>query len=111
MTQFLAGVGRTPADLRFAQAFDPADNLDLELGAFQVDGVDAASLRTAIVDSSRAGSPGLSTGATVLSGKPLTTVLYPASTATLYLYEHDGVVFYAGTSDPALAAEALAALP
>lgn len=111
MTAFLAGVDRKPADLQFAQGWDPAGNLDLEIGAFRVAGVDSAALRNAMVESSRSGSPGLSTGTATLSGKQLTTVLYPANTSILYLYEHDGVVFYVGTQDERLAGEALATLP
>ena len=42
----------------------------------------------------------------VLGGTPVTKVVYPGG-STLYLYAHDGVVYYVGTQDEALAARIL----
>lgn len=111
MTAYLAGIGKSASDFRFAQAWDPARGLDLELGVFQVAGLDAAVLRQALVASSLAGSPGIAAQPSTVGGRQVTAVVYPGNTSTLYLYERDGVVFYVGTPDQALATEVLGALP
>jgi hypothetical protein len=111
MTDFLAGVGRTRSDLRFAQVWDPAGGLDLDAGAFQVPGVAATAVRQALVDSARPNAPGLTEATETVGDKPVTAVHYPGDAPTLYLYEHDDVVFYVGSRDHDLAVEFLAALP
>ncbi len=110
MTGILAAAGKQPSDLRFANAQDPIGKLELEVGVFEVSGMSAAALRKAIVASSRPNAPGLAVSRTALAGKPVTMVVYPAGTV-LYLYEHDGLVFYVGTQSDALADKVLGMLP
>ncbi|MGI8696407.1 MAG: hypothetical protein ACR2JQ_07115 [Mycobacteriales bacterium] len=109
MTRFLRGTGKTPADLRYAQAFDASKKLALDAGAFEVHGVSAGSLATAIVNSSKPDSPGLTTASETVGGAKVTAETDPASGSTLYLYPHDGVVFYVG-GDQRLAAAFLTAV-
>ncbi|HEU0212761.1 MAG TPA: hypothetical protein VFR13_01660 [Jiangellaceae bacterium] len=111
MTDFLAGVGRTRSDLRFAQVWDPSGGLELDAGVFHVPGVAATAVREALVDSARPNAPGLAEAAETVGDKAVTAVKYPGDAPTLYLYEHDDVVFYVGTRDHDLAVEFLAALP
>jgi hypothetical protein len=111
MTRYLASVGKTPADLYYAQAWDPSGALGLDAGVFQATGVSAASLRKAIINSSRPDSPGLSVSDTSLSGKHVTVVVNQASGTTLYLYDHRDDVFYTGGSGPGTAAQFLGQLP
>ena len=96
MIRRLAAYGKAPADLRFANAQDPKGRVELEVGVFEVPGMSAAELRTAIVASSRPNAPGLIAEPSTLGGKPVTAVVYPGG-AILYLYEQGGRVFYIGT--------------
>ena len=110
MTRFLAAHGKKPGDLRFANARSSPSARELELGVFQVRGLAGTTLLRAIVASSRPNAPGLTSSRATLSGKPVTRVAYPGG-STLYLYAHDGDVFYVGTQREPLAAKVVAALP
>jgi len=99
----LARAGKSPADLTFANAQDPTGALDVEVGAFRVRGLAAPALRDAIIRSSRPNAPGLAVSRVVLGGTPATRLVYPSG-STLYLGGRDGVVYYVGTQDAALAA-------
>jgi hypothetical protein len=110
LTRFLAAAGRTPADLRFANARDPSQALDVEVGVFEARGVDGGALGAAVVAASRPSAPGLRVSTAVLAGKRVTTLVY-ATGSTLYLYEHDDRVFYVGTRSETLASEVLATFP
>src|SRR5262249_4457761 len=105
----LAAVGKAPSDLRFANAQDPRGVLELEVGVFEVQGMTAAELTSAIVAASRPNAPGLIADRTTLGGKPVTTVVYPSGTV-LYLYEHRDRVFYIGTQNKALALKTIGLL-
>jgi hypothetical protein len=111
MTRYLASVGKTPADLYYAQVWDPSGALGLDAGVFQAAGISAASLRKAIIRSSRTDSPDLSVSDASLSGKHVTVVVNQASGTTLYLYDHRDDVFYTGGSGPSVAAQFLGQLP
>jgi hypothetical protein len=111
MTRYLASVGKTPADLYYAQVWDPSGALGLDAGVFQATGISAASLRKAIISSSRPDSPDLSVSDASLSGKHVTAVVNQSSGTTLYLYDHRGDVFYTGGSGPSVAAQFLGQLP
>jgi hypothetical protein len=110
LKRILAREGKLPAALRFANAQDPTGRLELEVGAFEVHGMNAQALRDAIVQSSRPNAPGLAVTRLVLAGKPVTKLVYPGG-STLYLYPHDPVVYYVGTPRQALAERILARLP
>jgi hypothetical protein len=111
MTGFLAGAGLSPSDFRFAQAWDPSQRLAFELEAFRVKGVGAPRLTAAVVDAVRAGSPGIDVSSSTLDGRPVTKVVYPDDPSTVYLYEHDGVVFLIGSPDVSLASTLMSSLP
>jgi hypothetical protein len=111
MTRYLASVGKTPADLYYAQVWDPSGALGLDAGVFQATGVSAASLRKAIINSSRPDSPGLQVSDASLSGKHVTVVVNGASGTTLYLYDHRDDVFYTGGSARAWRRNSLVSCP
>jgi hypothetical protein len=110
MTAFLTDRGRTPADLRFALAWDASTTLSLDLGVFQLPGIVPADLRAAIVASTLPNAPGLTSVPTTVAGRPITLVTYPNG-ARLYLIEGAEVVFWVGADDPDLAARLVALLP
>lgn len=96
MTAYLHSVGRTPADLRYAQVWDASKALDLDAGAFRLPHVSAEALRQAIIQSSRPGSMSLAVSTATIANKPVTAVLDQDSGLVLYLYDHKDVVFYVG---------------
>ena len=106
LRRILAGSGKPPSDLLFANSQDPAGRLGIEVGVFRVRGLAAPTLRDAIVRSSRPNSPGLAESRVVLGGPQVTKVVYPGG-AMLYLYARDGDVYYVGTQDESLAARTL----
>jgi hypothetical protein len=110
MTAFLASAGKEPDDLRFANARDPAGAAGVEAGVFEVDGIDAAALREAIVEASRPAAPGSAVSSATVGGKPVTALEY-ASGSTLYLYAAGDRVFYAGSTDEEVAGEVLRGFP
>jgi hypothetical protein len=111
MTKYLASVGRKPADLHYAQVWDPSQALDLDAGVFQADGISAAALREAIISASRPDTPSLTMSSTTLAGKRVTVVVNESSGTTLYLYDYRDNVFYAGGSGESLTAQFLSHLP
>ena len=110
LKRILARKGKQPAALHFANAQDPTGTLELEVDAFEVQGMNAPALRDAIVKSSRPNAPGLAVSRLDLAGKPVTKVVYPGG-ATLYLYPRGPVVYYVGTQREALAERIIARLP
>lgn len=107
----LQSSGKTAADLEIAEAYDASDTYDITVTAFQATGMDAATLRQAIVGAwmSAAGSGVTSTQGTV-GGKAVTTIEYGGGPSD-YIYVHGAVVFDVSTSDADLAAQALMSLP
>jgi hypothetical protein len=112
MTAALRALGKTPADLRVAQAYDEADELDLYFVAFQVDGVDPAAFRTLILQSWLvADAEGVTVEDVELAGKTLTRVDYGDELADAYLYGTGDVVILMHTSSAELAESGAAELP
>lgn len=111
MRTFLAGQGRQPADLRFAQAHDPSGSLDAVLVAVQVPGVPAARVAEAIVAGSRSDYPSLKASQLMIGGKPTTRVVYGDGGSDTFLYVHADVVYDVETSTPGVAAAAMTILP
>jgi hypothetical protein len=113
ITQFLTTVGKKPADIGFAQAYDVSETagLDLTVGVFQLDGVDPAALRDAIIEAWKGDFAELTVTQMTLGGLPVTKGDFGAGQINSYWYLRDGLVFDIGSADEALAAAALAALP
>lgn len=108
----LAKLGKTPADMQFAAAYDETAATDLQLFAFQVAGIKGSTLSQAILDSYQvAGPSGLTTARVTMSGKSVTHVMYGDGGADDYVYVRGNVVFDVATADPASAIQAFAALP
>lgn len=105
-------LGKTPADLQIAEALDDSTSTDLQIFAFRVPGIKGSTLGQAVVDSYVAtGASGIKTARKTISGKAVTHVMYNDGGKDDYVYVHGDVVFDVATSDPALAIQALAALP
>lgn len=111
MTSYLASAGKRPADLHYAQVWDPSQALGLDAGVFQAGGISAAALRQAIISASRPDSPSLTVSNSSLAGKRVTVVVNASSGTDLYLYDYRDYVFYTGGSGQSLAAQFLRDLP
>lgn len=110
MTAFLAHLGKTPADLHYAQVWDPSRRLHIDAGVFEVRGVGAAALARGIIESSRPDSPSMTVSNTTLAGKRVTVVVNPSAGSTLYLYPRGTAVFYVGADNSEVAKQYLSAL-
>ena len=110
LTTFLASEGKELADLRFANAHARGGKPVVELGVFEVQGVEGDALLRAIVASSRPGAPGLESSTATVSGKRVTRLVYPGG-SILYLYARGEDVYYVGTQREDLARTVLAMFP
>jgi hypothetical protein len=98
------------ADLSVAQTLDEVGELDLVVGAFRVDGIDAAALETAMIDAWTATDSTFSTSQVTLGGRTVTKGLYEDDPLASYFIQGDGVVFDIETADEELAAAVIATL-
>lgn len=106
----LTGLGKTPADLEIAAAYD--DSQTIQIFAFRLKGIKGPKLGQAIVDSYLAAGPsGVTSVVVTISGKQVTHVAYGDGGTDDYVYVHGDIVFDVASGDPATAAQSLAALP
>jgi hypothetical protein len=104
-------LGKAASDLEVALANDQSGTIDLTILGFRADGVDAATMRSIVLEAwLAAGTPGVTTSTVTLSGTQVTKVSYGDQGADEYLMTVDDSVFVLETTDPALATSAVAAL-
>jgi hypothetical protein len=111
VTSFLACVGKTPDDLRVAQAYDPDQAIDGSIGIYQVDGVAPADVRDALLAAWKIDSPDMAVSTVKLGGQDVTKADFGEDTIDSWLVVRDGVVYDIETNDQEVAAAAVAALP
>jgi hypothetical protein len=112
LTTFLGKLGKTPADLQSAEAYDETGVSDVAIFVYRVTGIAGQVLGQAIVDSdSVAAGSGVTSTKETVAGKAVTHIRYGDGTADDYVYVKGDVVFDVSTSDPATAIQALSALP
>lgn len=111
LSAFLTGAGKTGKDLRVAQAYDPTQALDGSIGVYRVAGIEATALRDALVAAWKVDYPEMAVSTVTLDGKEVTKCDFGEDTIASYLYVRDDLVFDVETTDEAIAAAALAALP
>lgn len=112
LTTFLAKLGKTPADLQSAEAYDDTGVSDVGIFVYRVAGITGTVLGQAIVDSdSVAAGSGVTSTKETVAGKAVTHIRYGDGTGDDYVYVKGDVVFDVATSDPATAIQALTALP
>lgn len=111
MGDFLEEHERSPADLTVAQAYDQLGELDLSIGVFRLEGVDATTLIEGMSAAWRASDDTFQTTEAQVGGKPVVRGEFPEDPLVSYWYAADDVVFDVETSDADLAAAVLAALP
>jgi hypothetical protein len=112
MVAALGTLGKKPADLQVAQAYDETGSLDCYLLAFRVPGTPAADLAKIVIGTWLAGSsPGVTTSTVTLGGRELTKVSYGDGGAVSYVRASGEAVIVVETSDEALAGTVAALLP
>jgi hypothetical protein len=107
----MTSLGKKPADLEIAEAYDPAGALALTVLGFRVAGVDPVRLRTVVLEawlSTR--TPGVTSSSVTLSGTSTTKVTYGDGGPTDFVLVHGDSTFVIVTSDQALAVSAAAAI-
>jgi hypothetical protein len=108
---FLASVGKSPQDLRFAQAYDGSGQIDVSVFAFRLPGIGAEALSEALQKSALANNPKLTTTSSTVGGRKVLITVDPDVGTGSYLYQHDDVVFDIETQDSTIASQVLAGLP
>jgi len=108
----LKAIGKDADAFRIAQAYDEANAADLLLIAVGVDGMPLDAVRKLVVDSWLAASGAGVTQAPVKLGETeWTRIDYGDGGAADYVRGDGSIVYVITTSDPALAAQAAAAIP
>jgi hypothetical protein len=112
ITAALRAEGKSPDALKVAQAYDATGTSDLTLMAISVDGMPIAKVKGLVMDSWLAASgAGVTTSTVTMSGHEFTKVDYGDEGAMDYVLTDPDKVIVITTSDPAVAAQAAAALP
>jgi hypothetical protein len=111
LTNALKALGKVPADVSIARAYDDSGTIDLTIIALRAQGVTAGQLRPALRSWLTGGTAGVKSSTSTISGKTVVTLTYPDGGANDYLYDHGEVLFDVVTSDAAVAKAALALLP
>src|SRR5262245_43616513 len=111
VTSFLSCAGRSPDDLRVAQAYDPDQALDGSIGVYHVKDLAPTEIRDALIDAWKGDYPDMVVSTIKVGGEELTKADFGEDTIDSYLLVRDDVVFDIETTDQALVAAAVAALP
>ncbi len=104
--------GKSVDALRYAQAVDAATGADLGVFAIRVDGLGIDKVRQFVIATWLTGSgPGVTRTSVTLAGKTFTRIDYGDGSTMNYVTAKGDAVIYFSTADPAIAAQAAAALP
>ena len=107
----VTSLGKKPADLEIADAFDPSGALALSILGFRLPGIDPAKLRPVVLDAwLSVKSSGVTSTSVSLSGTPSTKVSYGDGGPDQYVFVFRDSVFVIVTADQALATSAVAAM-
>ena len=111
MTAGLRALGKSPADLELAEAYDENQAVDLYLFGFRLPGADPEALKSLVLNSWLvADAEGVTTEDVELGGKTMTHVDYGDDFPDAYVYSlgETAIIIYSGSQDLAkAAAEAL----
>ncbi len=106
----LQKLGKTPADLQIAGAYDPTGASDLHLFAYRVSGVDPTDLGRAVIESQLTNTAaGAASSQVAIGGHTLTRISYTQG-SPVYFYLLNGVVYAIQTADTNLVATVLGLL-
>lgn len=104
--------GKSPEDLRVAQAYDPTGASDLTITAIRVQGMTLDTLKSLVLSSWLAASgAGVKEDSVTLGGHTFTRIDYGDEGPLNYVLAENDMIRIIETADPGLAAQAAAALP
>jgi hypothetical protein len=107
----IRSLGKTLADLQYAEAFDESGTITVAIRGFRLPGVDATKVRAAIVEtwlSSKA--EGVKTDEVTIAGKTVTRIDYGDESALEYVYRSGDIIVVIESDNPTVAGEVLSAL-
>ena len=107
VTAGLRELGKTPADLELAEAYDENQAVDLYLFGFRLPGADPEALQSLVLNSWLvADAEGVTTEQVELGGKTMTHVDYGDDSPDAYVYSlgDTAIIIYSGSPDLAEAA-------
>lgn len=108
----LTAAGIPVDDFHAAEAYEESGTLDLSVVAFRAIGMDAVAMRKIVLDTWLAGTgTGVTTTDITIGGRTVTQVDYGDSGTKPYLLTSGDAVIVITTSDSAIAAEVVAAIP
>ncbi len=111
ITAALRAAGKSPDDLRVAQAYDPTSSVDLSILALRGVGMKGDALRKIVLDTwLAANGSGVTTSTVTLGGQPFLKVDYGDGGSVSYVTTRGDIVIVIETADAKIAAEAAAAL-
>ena len=111
LSALLQSLGKTPADLSFAVATDPARKLGVTFGAYRIKGAAAASWAPLLYQIAEEQSPGTATTDVNLGGKDVKRITAPKVTLITYAWAEGDILFIVSTATDALAGPAIAVMP
>lgn len=107
----MTSLGKTPADLEIAVAYDATQSLAMSVLGFRVAGIDPAKLRSVVLDAwLSANSSGVTSSSVSLSGTPSTKVSYGDGGPDEYAFVKGDSLFLVETADESLAAAVVATM-
>ena len=107
----LKAKGKVPNDLRYAEALDQTQTLQVSVVALSVNGLSAAETQTMLLDWFQLSGPGVTHADVTLAGKTWAKYDLGDEGALNYFRTSGTAVIVITTADPALAQEAAAAMP
>ena len=112
VTAGLRALGKSPADLELAEAYDENQALDLYLFGFRLPGADPEALQSLVLNSWLvADAEGVTTDQVELGGKTMTHVDYGDDSPDAYVYSLGDTAIIIHSGSPDLAEAAAEALP
>ena len=112
ITAALRAAGKTPDDLRVAQAYDGSGAVDLSVMAVTVDGLPAEQTRDIVLENWLAATgEGVTKDTVTLAGQTWTRIDYGDGGTLDYILTDGANVIVITTADAALAEQTAAALP
>jgi hypothetical protein len=111
---FLSGLGKTIDDFTVASAYSSSGDIEAQVGAWQIRDAPSSALMAGFIEAVQASSTTkLTVSDTLLSGHEVTQIGVSGqlTQGPLYAYVRADTILFVQTTDPALAAEAMALLP
>jgi hypothetical protein len=107
----LQSLGKTPDDLSFAVASDPAGKLGVVFGGYRIKGADAAAWAPSLYQLAVKQTAGTTVTDANLGGKAVKRIVSPKSKQITYAWPRGDVLFIVSTATDALAGPAIAVMP